>query len=121
MSQYNDTGCITITLTGTVAKHQRVTAAGAVASATDQDVGVATRAGVSGESIAVAAVSKQGTHKAIAAGAIAVGAKVYGAADGEVNDTQATGSFLRGLALEAAAADQDIIEILPMVGDTAGS
>lgn len=121
MSQFNDTPCLTVTLSATVAKYQRVTAAGAVAGATDQDVGIATRSGVSGDEITVSAVNKQGTHKAIAAGAIAVGAKVYGATDGEVNDVQATGSFLRGVAMEAASADQDVIEILPLVGDTAGT
>lgn len=121
MSQFNDTGYGTVTLSATVAKYQRVTIAGAVAGATDQDIGVAREAGVSGDVIGIAFANKQGTHKAIAAGAIAAGAKVYGAADGEINDVQATGSFLRGVAMEAAGADQDVIEIMPLVGDTAGS
>ena len=121
MSQFNDTGYTSITLTGTVAQYARVTAAGATAAATDQDVGVAMVDGVSGDVVAVSLISKQGTHKAIAASALTKGAKVYGAASGKVNDTQATGSFLRGIAMEAAGADGDIIEVMPCVGDTAGS
>ena len=121
MSQFNDTGYGTVTLTGTVAQYARVTAAGATAGATDQDIGVAMVDGVSGDVIAVAYVSKQGTHKAIAASAITRGAKVHTAASGKVNDTQATGSFLRGIAMEAAGADGDVIEVLPCVGDTAGA
>lgn len=121
MASYNDTGYATVTLTGTVAQFARVTAAGATAGATDQDIGVAMRAGVSGDVIEVALFSKQGTHKAIAASALTLGAKVYGAASGKINDTQATGSFLRGVAMQAAGADGDIIEIQPCVGDTAGS
>jgi len=121
MASYNDTGYGTVTLTGTVAQFARVTAAGATAGATDQDIGVAMQAGVSGDVVSVAFVSKQGTHKAIAASALTLGAKVHTAASGKVNDTQATGAFLRGIALQAAGADGDIIEIIPCVGDTAGS
>ena len=121
MSQYNDTGYTTITLTETLAQYQRVMVDGSLASATEQDIGVVMQAGVSGDVVSVALISKAGTHKAIAAGAIAAGAKVYGAADGEVNDVQATNSFLRGIAMEAATADQDIIEIMPCIGDTLGA
>lgn len=94
----------------------------AVAGATDQDIGVTeNETFAAGETVAVRLLSAAGTHKAVAAGAIAANAKVHGAADGEVNDTQATGSFLRGIAVTAATADQDVIEIIPCVGDTAGS
>ena len=121
MSQFNDTGYTTVTLTGTVAQYARVTAAGATAGATEQDIGVAMVDGVSGDVISVALPSKQGTHLAIAASALTKGALVHTAASGKVNDTKATGAFLRGIAMEAAGADGDIIEILPAIGDTAGS
>lgn len=121
MAQFNDTGYGTVTLSATVPQFGRVTAAGALAGATDQDIGVTMQAGVSGDVVSVAYVNKQGTHKAIAASSITLGAKVHTAASGKVNDTQATGSFLRGLAMEAANADGDIIEVLPLTGDTAGS
>lgn len=121
MAQFNDTGYGTITLSGTVAQFARVTAAGATATATQQDVGTAQVDGVSGDVVAVAYANKQGTTKMIAAGAVSLGAKVFSAASGKVSATQATGSFLQGLAMEAAAADGNVIEVQRVVGDTAGS
>ncbi|MEM1224605.1 MAG: capsid cement protein [Planctomycetota bacterium] len=121
MSQFNDTGCGTVTLTATIALYERVNLDGTRSTATQQDVGCALQAGVAGDPIGVSFPNKQGTQKAIAAGAIAAGAKVYTANAGKVNDTQVSGSFLRGIAMEAASADGDIIEIMPLVGDTAGS
>lgn len=53
-----------------------------------------------------------GTQYGVAAGAIALGATVYGAASGKINDI-AIGKAL-GVALEAASADGDIIEWLPL-------
>lgn len=50
------------------------------------------------------------TNYGIAAGAITAGDKVYGAADGEINDVQAVGAFAEGVAVTAAAADGDVIE-----------
>lgn len=121
MSQFNDTGYATVTLSATVPQYARVTAAGALAGATDVDIGVTMVAGVSGDVVAVSLFSKQGTHKAIAASSLTKGALVHTAASGKVNDTKATGAFLRGVAMEAAGADGDIIEIVPCIGDTAGT
>ena len=50
------------------------------------------------------------TNYGIAAGAITAGAKVYGAADGEIDDTQGVGAFAEGVAITSAAADGDVIE-----------
>ena len=121
MSQRNDSGFGTITLTGTVPQYARITAAGAVATATQQDVGTAMVGGVSGEVIAYSFANKQGTTKMIAATDVAAGAKVFGAANGKVSKTQATDSFLAGIALEAAAGDGVIIEVLRINGDTPGT
>lgn len=121
MAQYNDTGYGTITLSATVSQFARVTAAGAAASATQQDVGTAQVGGVSGDDVAIAYANKQGTTKMIAATDVSVGAKVFTAASGKVSKTQATGSFLAGIAMEAAAADGNIIEVQRVVGDSAGS
>jgi hypothetical protein len=52
-----------------------------------------------------------GTSKMMAGGAISAGADVYAADDGKV---AATGSVALGRALEAATADGDIIEVLPL-------
>ena len=114
MSQYNDTGYGTVTLTGTVAKYQRVTFGGVVAGVDEQDIGTAMEAGVSGQAIRISLYSKQGTHKAIATGIIAAGAPVYCAAAGRVDDE--TGALLRGYAVTAAGAAGDVIEILPASG-----
>jgi hypothetical protein len=121
MSQYNDTGCGTIVLSGTVSQYTRITAGGALASATQQDVGVARVDGVSGQAIGFVYANKQGTQIMIAAGAISAGAKVYTAASGRVSATQATGSFLRGIAMSASTAAGDHIEVMSIVGDSAGT
>jgi len=125
MSQYDDTGRKSFTAGGAIAQHLRVKFSSgklAVAGLTDQDFGTIENAAFAdGDVRAVRLLSKQGTHPAVAAGAISQGAKVYGAASGKISATQGTGAFLRGVALEAATADGDVIEILPIVGDTAGS
>lgn len=121
MSQYNDTGYGTIVLSATVAQYLRVTAAGGVAAANAQDVGTARERGVSGDTVGLVYANKQGTVKMVASKAITAGTKVYGAAGGKVSDVHATGSFLRGIAMEAATADNDVIEVQQIVGDTAGS
>jgi hypothetical protein len=121
MSQYNDTGYGTILLSATIPQHARVTAAGALANATTQHVGTARVAGVSGDTVGLVYANKQGTTKMIAGAAITAGVKVYTAANGKVSSTQATGAFLCGIAMEAASADGNIIEVQQIVGDTAGS
>lgn len=57
------------------------------------------------------------TVKVTAAGAITAGAAVYAAADGKVS-ASANGNAL-GLALQAAGADNDVIEVLPYVANFA--
>lgn len=83
-----------------------------LASATQREIGITTRrieADVAGD---VLLRTANGTVPMIAAGAIAAGAVVYTAASGKINDVQATGAFRVGIALEAATADGDVIEIL---------
>ena len=60
----------------------------------------------------VALSSEGGTQKMVAAGAISAGADVWSAASGKVNDV-ANGSYI-GKALEAAAADNDVIEVVAL-------
>jgi hypothetical protein len=121
MAVFNDTGYGTVTLGATVPQYARVTAAGALAGLADQHVGFTQQYGVSGNVVGMALISKQGTTKAIAATDVAVGAKVYTAANGKVSKTYADTSFLAGIAMEAAGADGDIIEIIPVTGEVAGS
>lgn len=114
MAQFNDTGYGSLTLTGTVPQFARVTAAGVVATASQKDVGTAQVAGVSGDVVAYHYANKQGTTKMIASEAITANASCFAAADGEV---AADGTVFVGVALQAATADQDIIEVLRFDGN----
>ncbi len=60
----------------------------------------------------VRAWNAPGTRFMVAAGAITQYAAVYGAASGKIDDT-VNGRCI-GIALEAATADGDVIEVLPM-------
>lgn len=68
----------------------------------------------SGDKAAVALLGcAAGTMKMVADAAVAVGDKVYTRAAGKVG-AHATGAFLVGRAITAAAADGDIIEVAPI-------
>lgn len=54
----------------------------------------------------------QGTQKMVASGAIALGAVVYGRAAGKIDDNSSTSAVRVGIALEAATAANDIVEVL---------
>ncbi len=123
MSQYVETPTKAFPAAGALAKFVRVKldSAGTVslAGVTDKDIGIVEQQAFSaGDMVSVRLRSASGTHKAIANAAITRGANVFTAASGKVGPTIAT-SFFRGTAMEAAAADGDIIEVLPMMGDTA--
>lgn len=116
MSQFNDTGYGSVTLSGSVSQYERVTGAGAQAGAAAQDIGCVLQDGVSGDVVGVSLVSKQGSQKMIASGAISEGAAVYNAASGRV---ASSGTNFRGVALEAATAAGDVIEVMPAMVDVA--
>lgn len=84
------------------------TIANAAADAPDV-VGVAGFDGVSGDRITVY-LRPTGIHRLVAAGAIAAGAKVTAATAGKVQ-TIGSGVNPIGIALEAAAADNDVIDV----------
>lgn len=84
-----------------------------LAGATDNEVGVSTGDKTSnavGTPVPVQLTSEPGSVFLTAAGAITEGALVYRAASGKV---AATGTELYGVALEAAGANNDVIEVLP--------
>lgn len=121
MSQFNDSGCFTATADAAVGLYERVKmdSDGKVTQAglADRCIGVAmTEAFASGDVINVALYSKAGTLKMIAVEALAAGAVVYSEAAGKVQDTAAVTSYPIGIALEAAAADGDVIEVAPCAG-----
>jgi hypothetical protein len=57
--------------------------------------------------------SSEGTIKCVASGAFSAGAVVYGRAAGKVDDISTTSALRVGIALEAATAANDVIEVLP--------
>jgi hypothetical protein len=66
--------------------------------------------------------SAAGTHKVRCKEALAIGALIYSEADGEVQDTAEATGFVEGTALEAATAENDIVEFLyNNAGDTAAT
>ena len=73
-------------------------------------LGVAAQDAETGERVTVFARSG-GVHRLVASGAIAVGARVISAAAGKIA-TIGAGTNSLGIALEAAAADNDVIDVL---------
>lgn len=85
------------------------------ATATDDPIGVALYKESADGVVAVRLINCPGTVEMIASGAISAGADVYAAADGEIQALPEAAATYRkvGLAVEAATADGDIIEVLP--------
>jgi hypothetical protein len=77
----------------------------------EKSVGYTETAAASGALVAIRPHNMPGNRIATAGEALAAGAAIYGGDDGKVVDT-ATGAAVLGLALEAATADGDQIEIL---------
>lgn len=92
-----------------------------IAGLTDKEIGTSvTPAFAAGDNVTVRLRTAAGTHKMVAIEALAVGATVYTETDGKVQDTAQATSFQVGIALEAATADGDVIEVLYNThGDTA--
>jgi len=85
----------------------------AYADAADESIGITMNSALSGEQAVVRHLSDTGTFKLTMAGAVSIGDTLYPAADGKWDDalSAGTGAFE---ALEASAADGDIIECLPL-------
>lgn len=115
MASENETGVLTLTVTEAVAKFRRVAFSGtsvALASASQLAVGTATiPATASGDEIGVKLRNAPGTRKMVASGSISAGAAVYAAASGKI---ASSGTVIEGTAMEAASADGDIIEVMPV-------
>ncbi len=121
-------GSRTFTANGALTAHARVKATAAstttppqveLAGSGEQHIGITEFAASDGDIVSVRIRNSSGTFEVIAEDEIAVGAVVYGAADGKVKDTSA-GSAI-GVALEAAA--DDIVEIVDfsVLSTTAGT
>jgi predicted RecA/RadA family phage recombinase len=124
MSQYVDTTTKAFEAAGTIKQYARVTlgSGGTITEAglAVKEIGTALEPAVSGDVINVKLRTGSGTHKMIAKEALAIGATVYTETDGQVQDTAQGTAFQIGTALEAATAENDIIEVLyNSHGDTA--
>jgi len=116
MSQYNS-GLKAFTSGEALAARRRVKkSSGTVvyADAGEEFIGVTEHACASGEVVTVKLHNVSGTFKMTASEAFAVNTVLYGAADGKVADTE-NGSA-QFYSLEAATADADIVECLPLNG-----
>lgn len=117
MSQFNDTGYGSVTLTEAVGQYLRTDASGTLCGITERGIGQSCVAGAIGDVVSVSLHSKPGTTKVKASGTIAKDAIVYTAAAGEVGPSAST-AYPLGIALEAAV-DGDVFEMMPLVGETA--
>lgn len=121
MSQYVESAVRGFAAGAAIGQFLRVylTASNTLALAGANDYGIGTMEDPStaaNEQVGVRLNSAQGSRKCVANGAITVGDPVYLAASGKVG---AIGSVRYGTALEAATADNDIIEVL-VDGNTGG-
>jgi len=81
---------------------------------TEQPVGVLHQAAAQGDEVLVALLSKVGTVRIKTAGAITRGTRVYGVDDGLVADAVGSSRVCIGIALEAATAAGDVVEVMPL-------
>lgn len=115
--QYNNTNK-TFVANGAIAAHTlvKLEAAGTIATAGagDAPIGVAMYDIADGVAGAVALLNQQGTVEIYAAAAITNATVVYGKASGYIDDGTAAGDYQVGVAMEAATAAGDIIEVMPI-------
>lgn len=111
MSQFVSSPTKSDTAAGAIGQHLRVKTVGAlvVATAADVELGTMEFPCVEAGPATVRVRTAQGTCKMVASGAITAGVTVYAAAGGKIS---ASGTVTVGTALEAATADNDIIEVL---------
>lgn len=113
MSQFVETPTRTFTAGAAIARHLRVKLSSgklAAAGSTDHELGTMEQPSFADlDVVAVRLRTAQGTCKMVASEAITAGDPVYAAASGKI---AASGTVLIGIALEAATANNDVIEVL---------
>lgn len=115
MSQFN-TGLKAFVATEAITRYMAVKLATgttvSICGSNEANIGFADETVASGETLTVKLKNAGGTFKAIANGTFSAAATLYNMADGEVDDI--AGGTARYVALEAATAAGDIVEILPI-------
>ncbi len=76
-------------------------------------IGITQEACANGANVAVKLKTTASTFKVTAGEAFALGASLYSDADGKLADTDPTDGVILAVALEAATAEDDIVEVLP--------
>jgi hypothetical protein len=84
-----------------------------IAGLAAQHVGITEFAVASGDPVTVRLRTYPGTQEVVAADSFAVGAVLYGAANGKVTDNSAQAGSAIGQAMEAAGHDGDVVEMVP--------
>lgn len=117
---WNDNGIMTFTAAGSIYAYRRVKFTGTadnpevkLSGATGADCGVSLYDAVTGDSIAVAVLSKPGTFDVQlgAATAPGYGAALYRAASGKLTNHQSTGATAVYTAIRKAAATSEVLEV----------
>lgn len=91
------------------------TVAAAATHSTDKPIGVALSNAADGDNVTVKLLNGDGTVLVVANGAVVIGTTLFGCDSGKVNDTDPGSAVKVGIALNAAAADGDIIEMIPVL------
>lgn len=125
MSQQIDGNYKQFPASAAISQYARVAIAsdGTISAAglTVKEIGTAQNAAfAAGDLVNVKLRTAAGTHKMIAAAAVAAGAPIGTVASGKVDDALTATGFVIGVSLEAATANNDVIECLYNAhGDTA--
>lgn len=111
MAQYFETATRPDTAAGAIAQFLRVKTPGAVAAAGSTDVAYGTMElpCLAAGPCTVRLRTAQGTRKMVASEAITAGNAVYAAASGKI---ASSGTIYEGIAMEAATANNDVIEVM---------
>jgi hypothetical protein len=114
MSQFIEAPTKADTASGAVSAFLRVKTPGAVttAGALEQSIGTMDRNCLAAGPCTIRLKTSEGTKKMVSAAAITAGSLVYGAAGGKISSV-ANGN-VAGVALEAASANNDVIEVMPI-------
>ena len=115
MSQFSDDNVVTIAAGGTITQYDLVQISGATVIQNELatiPIGTALKGAASGALVPVKLVSGAGTHKVRVKEALSAGALLYTESAGEVQDTAQATAYPIGYALEAATAEDDIIEMV---------
>lgn len=122
MSQQTENPVISLEAAAAVGQYIRVkldsNGKAAIAGVQEPAIGITQAAAAAGAQVPVRLLNAPGTLKMVANAAITARLPVYGTADGKIDDATGAGNpgHCIGFALEAATAQNDVIEVLVLPG-----